>query len=52
MGYNFQNIMYFDFVIANSADPNEMLHDAAFYLGFHCLSNSVFSGLQRVNSSF
>ena len=24
---------------ANSADPDEMLHNAAFYLGLHCLLN-------------
>ena len=24
-------------VIANSEDPDEMLHDAAFHLGLHCL---------------
>ena len=27
------------FLEANSADPDEMLHNAAFYLGFHCLPN-------------
>ena len=25
-------------VLANSADPDEMPHHAAFHLGFHCLS--------------
>ena len=28
-----------DFVLANSADPDEMLHYAAFHLGLHCLSH-------------
>ena len=26
------------FVIANSENPDEMLHKAAFHLGLHCLS--------------
>ena len=26
-----------DFVLANSVDPNEIPHNAAFLLGFHCL---------------
>ena len=26
-----------DFVLANSADPDEMPHYAAFHLGLHCL---------------
>ena len=25
------------FVLANSADPDEILHDVAFHLGPHCL---------------
>ena len=28
-----------DFVLANSADPDEMLHYAAFHPGLHCLPN-------------
>ena len=40
--YNFQKTTLFislkiDFVSANSADPDEMLHYAAFHLGRHCL---------------
>ena len=40
--YNFQkNIVLFslkiDFVLANSAEHGEMLHNAAFHLGLHCL---------------
>ena len=31
-----------DFVLANSEDPNEMLHDAAFHLGCHCLPKYLF----------
>ena len=27
-------------ILANSADPDEMQHYAAFHLGFHCLLNS------------
>ena len=41
MGYNFKNYNVFlflkiDFVLANSADPDEMLHYAAFHMGLHC----------------
>ena len=31
-----------DFVSANSADPDVMLHYAAFHLGTHCLSKYPF----------
>ena len=31
-----------DFVLANSVDPDEMLHYAAFHLGLHCLPNYPF----------
>ena len=27
-------------ILANSADPDEMQHNAAFYLGVHCLPNT------------
>ena len=30
--------------LANSADPNEMLHKAAFCLGHHCLLEYTFRG--------
>ena len=30
----------FGFVLANSADPDEMPHDAAFHQGLHCLPNT------------
>ena len=26
-----------DFVLENSIEPDEMLHNAAFHLGLHCL---------------
>ena len=31
-----------DFVLANSADPDEMLHYAVFHLGLHCLPKYPF----------
>ena len=34
-----------DFVLANSADPDEMLHYVAFHLGCHCLPKYPFRGL-------
>ena len=33
-----------DFAIANSADPGEMPHYVAFYLGLQCLANYPFWG--------
>ena len=33
-----------DFVLANSADPDEMPHYAAFHLGLHCLPKYMFLG--------
>ena len=36
-------------VLAYSADPDEMPHNAAFHLGLHCLSRSlVFKGLNHI----
>ena len=32
------------FILANSADPNEMQHNAAFHLGLHCLSTHPLRG--------
>ena len=51
--------MKIDSVLANSADPDEMLHNAAFHLGLYCLSKCLFrqsthlgvSGLQKVKLS-
>ena len=33
-----------DFIFANRADPDEMLHNAAFHLGLHCLQKYLFMG--------
>ena len=33
------------FLLANSADPNEMPHDAAFHLGLHCFCQSIYLGV-------
>ena len=46
-----QTICYFfslkmDFVLANSVDPDEMLHDAAFHQGLHFLPKYLFRGFQ------
>ena len=30
------------FVLANTVDPDEMPHDAAFHLGLHCLPKYAF----------
>ena len=35
-----------DFVLANSADPDEMLYSAAFPLGIHWLQKYLFRGFQ------
>ena len=43
VGYNFKTNLYFSFyedhfcIIANSVEPDEMRHYAAFHLGLHCL---------------
>ena len=41
MDYNLKNIVYLsrkvDFVLANSADPDEMPPNKSFHLGLHCL---------------
>ena len=34
------------FIYANSADPDEMLHYAAFHLGPHCLPKYLLRGFQ------
>ena len=33
-------------ILANSADPDEMQHYAAFHLGLHCLPKYPFRGFQ------
>ena len=35
------------FTLAISADPDEMLHNAAFHLGFHCSPKYLFIGFQN-----
>ena len=43
-----KNIVFFslkiDFILANSADPDEMPHYAAFHLGLLCLPKYLFRG--------
>ena len=34
-------------ILANSADPNEMQHYAAFHLGLHCLPKYKFRGSRK-----
>ena len=62
-GYNFQknivlNSLKIDIVLANSADPDEMPHYAAFHLGLLCLPKYpflgflVFKGLKLCNNFF
>ena len=38
------------FILANSADLDEMLPYAAFHLGLHCLSKYLFIGIQNEKS--
>ena len=38
------------FVLRNSVDPDEMLHNAAFHLGFHCLQKYTFRSHQYTKS--
>ena len=50
-GYNFEKNSVFlpleiDFVLANSADPDEMPNYAAFHLGLHCLPKYLFRGFR------
>ena len=54
--YNFSNNYVLQslkivFIIANSADPDEMPPIAAFHLGFHCMPklNLGVSSIQKVN---
>ena len=35
------------FILANSADPDEMPHYAAFHLGLHCLPKYLYTGIQN-----
>ena len=36
----------FILILANSVDPDEMQHDAAFHLGLHCLLQYPFRGFK------
>ena len=36
------------FMMANSADPDEMPHLEAFHLGLHCLPKYPFRGFQKI----
>ena len=38
------NSQKIDFVLVNSANPDEMPHYVAFHLGLHCLSKYPFRG--------
>ena len=41
----------FDFVSANSADPDEIPHNLAFHLGLHCLPRfQVSNGLRETHN--
>ena len=46
--YNFLNNVFISqetyFVLANSADPDEMPHHVVFHLGIHCLLKYLFMG--------
>ena len=39
--------MKIDFVLASSADPDEMPHYVAFHLGLHCLPKHPFRGFRH-----
>ena len=39
------------FILANTADPDEMQHNAAFHLGLHCLLKYQFRGFQYTKES-
>ena len=36
-----------EFVIANSADLDEIRHSTAFHLGLHCFAKYLFTGIQN-----
>ena len=38
--------MKISFILANSADPDEISHSVAFHLGFHCLLQYIFRHFQ------
>ena len=37
------------FILANSADPDEMPSNVAFHLGLHCLPEYLFNRIQNEN---
>ena len=37
-----------DLVSTNSADPDELMHEAALYLGLHCLQKYLFKGKSSI----
>ena len=39
-------------ILANSAEPDEMQHYAAFHLGLHCLPKYPFRGFQYTKSLY
>ena len=39
------------FILANSADPDEIPPYAVFYLGLHCLAKYPFTGIQNETGS-
>ena len=41
-----------DFVLANSADPDEMVHEAAFHLDLHCLPKYPSGGFWSTKGYF
>ena len=40
------------FILANSADPDEMLPNATFYLGLHCLPKYLFIVTQKEKGNY
>ena len=47
--YTSLSLLKIVFVLANSADPDEMLHIAAFHQGLHCLLKYPFIGFNEFN---
>ena len=50
-GYNFHINLKIS-VIANSEDPDEMLHYRAFHLGLHCLPKNAFGGHEHIERTY
>ena len=46
LNYNVFLSLKFVVILANSADPDEMQHYAAFHLGIHCLAKYPFRDFQ------